>query len=199
MSIVDFTNSHFNPKAIRLLRKEIVVVVVIPTGYTMYTYIRSLDISIFSTIKKQYTDVAEEYLEQYGSWIKIKLTSLQLSLCTRLTVTVWWRKMVSVDFKDRFEHIGYIWTKSLLVSSRILLGYTFDRITIGIPSIQIDREDNEEEARQIKTQAKLVEDRNKNLFDQKNKQATLVYFWKNLSNYVRIFVHNSYHCIFCFL
>ncbi|CAF4165065.1 unnamed protein product [Rotaria magnacalcarata] len=69
MLIVDSANSHLNREKLRILRKKNVVVAVIPTGCTMY--LQSLDISVFSTFKKHYTDAAEEYLERNGHRNKI--------------------------------------------------------------------------------------------------------------------------------
>ena len=75
MLIVDSANSHLNQETLRILRKKSVVVAVISTGCTMY--LQSLDISVFSTFKKHYTDAAEEYLERNGPRNKIKLTASQ--------------------------------------------------------------------------------------------------------------------------
>jgi hypothetical protein len=186
MLIVDSAGCHLNPEIIRLLRKKSVVVAVIPTGCTMC--LQSLDISIFSTFKNHYTDAAEEYLEQNGPRSKIKLSASQSRiLCTRLTMTAWKRTIATVNFKQEFKHIGYIWTDNSPVSPRTLPGYTFDPSTINLPLSKIDEENDEENERRIETQAKLAENQSKRLSNQKNQQKTLAYFWKKQSNYVYVY------------
>ncbi|CAF2094931.1 unnamed protein product [Rotaria magnacalcarata] len=139
-------------------------------------YLQSLDISIFSVFKKHYTDAAEEYLEKNGPRSKLKLTASQSRiLCTRLTMVAWRRTVKSVNFKEEFKNIGYIWTDNSPVSPRTLPGYTFDPTTIDCPSIEINEEEEEQE---IEMQAKIAENQNKNISNQKNKQATLSHFWK---------------------
>jgi hypothetical protein len=177
MLIVDSADSHLNQETIRLLRKKSVVVAVIPTGCTMY--LQSLDISIFSTFKKHYTDAADEYLEKNGPRSKIKITAAQSRiLCTRLTITAWRRTMTSINFKEEFKNIGYTWVDDSCVSPRTLPGYSFDPTTVDFPSSQIDEEDDDEEERQIEIQAKLAENHDKRLSNQNNKQTTLAHFWK---------------------
>ena len=176
MLIVDSAGAHLNPETVRRLRKKSVVVAVIPTGCTMY--LQSLDISIFSTFKNHYTDAAEEYIEQYGPRNKIKLTASQSRiLCTRLTMTAWQRTQVSINFKEEFKNIGYIWTDNTPISPRTLSNYTFDPATIDFPLLHVDEsEDDDEEQQQIATQAKLAEDQDKELSNQKNKQLKLTHF-----------------------
>jgi hypothetical protein len=177
MLIIDSVGSHLNPETIRRLRQKSVVVAVIPTGCTMY--LQSLDISIFSIFKNHYTDAAEEYLEQNGPRNKIKLSASQSRiLCTRLTMTAWKRTITTINFKEEFKHIGYIWNDNSPISPRTLPGYTFDPSTINLPSSQIDKEDNEESERRIETQAKLAEEQSTRLSNKKNQQKTLDYFWK---------------------
>jgi hypothetical protein len=143
MLIVDSADSHLNPETIRLLRQESVVVAVIPTGCTMY--LQSLDISVFSTFKNHYTDAAEEYIEKNGLRSKIKLYASQSRiLCTRLTMTAWKRTIATINFKEEFKNIGYIWMDNSLVSPRTLPGYTFDPSTIDYPLLQIDDEHDDE-------------------------------------------------------
>lgn len=178
MLIVDSANSHINPEVVRHLRKKSVVVAVIPTGCTMY--LQSLDISIFSTFKNHYTDVAEEYIEQHGSRRKIKLTASQSRiLCTQFTMMAWERTKASFNFKEEFENIGYIWTNNKPVSPRTLPNYTFDPSTIDSPLLQLDEsdEDNVEQQR-IAMQAKLAEDQDKESSNQNKKQSKLTDFWK---------------------
>ena len=140
-------------------------------------YLQSLDISVFSTFKKHYTDAAEEYLERNGPRNKIKLTASQSRiLCTRLTMTAWQRTMKSVDFNVEFKHLGYTWVDNSPVSPRTLPGYTFDPTTIDCPLLQIDEEDGEE--MQIEKRAKLAKDHNKRMSTQQNKQTTLNHFCK---------------------
>ncbi len=120
-----------------------IVVAVIPTGCTMY--LQSLDISIFSIFKNHYTDAAEEYLEQNGPRNKIKLWASQSRiLCTRLTMTAWKRTINTINFKEEFKHIGYIWNDNSSISPRTLPGYTFDPSTINLPLLQINEGDDEE-------------------------------------------------------
>ena len=48
--IIDSSNTHLNEVTIRLMRKERVVVTVIPKGCTMH--IQSIDVHVFSTFLK---------------------------------------------------------------------------------------------------------------------------------------------------
>ncbi|CAF4521138.1 unnamed protein product, partial [Rotaria sp. Silwood2] len=60
-----------------------------------------------------------------------------------------------------------------------LPNYTFDPATVDSPLIHIDEsEDDDEEQQQIEIQAKLAEDQDKKLSQQKNKQLKLTHFWK---------------------
>jgi hypothetical protein len=63
--------------------------------------------------------------------------------------------------------------------NRTLPNYTFDPVTVDSPLLHIDESDNDdEEQQQIALQAKLAEDQDKNLSNQKNKQLKLTHFWK---------------------
>jgi len=55
----------------------------------------------------------------------------------------------------------------------------FDPATVNSPLLHIDEsDDDDEEQQQIALQAKLAEDQDKNLSNQKNKQLKLTHFWK---------------------
>jgi hypothetical protein len=63
--------------------------------------------------------------------------------------------------------------------NRTLPNYTFDPATVDSPLLHIDEsEDDDEEQQQIAIQAKLAEDQDTNLSNQKNKQLKLTDFWK---------------------
>ncbi|CAF4327295.1 unnamed protein product, partial [Rotaria sp. Silwood2] len=60
-----------------------------------------------------------------------------------------------------------------------LPNYTFDPATVDSSLIHIDEpEDDDEEQQQIEIQAKIAEDQDKKLSQQKNKQLKLTHFWK---------------------
>ncbi|CAF3053068.1 unnamed protein product [Rotaria sp. Silwood2] len=68
---------------------------------------------------------------------------------------------------------------SLSFLNRTLPNYTFDPATVDSSLIHIDEpEDDDEEQQQIEIQAKIAEDQDKKLSQQKNKQLKLTHFWK---------------------
>ena len=63
--------------------------------------------------------------------------------------------------------------------NRTLPNYTFDPLIVDFTLLHIDEsDDSNEEQQQIAIQAKLAEDQDKNLSNQKNKQLKLIHFWK---------------------
>lgn len=97
----------------------------IPKGCTQYLQI--LDTLIFSNFKSHYFNAAEEFIEKNGPRDKLKLTASQSRIiCTRLTWEAWVRTLNSVDIKQGFTDIGYIWTDNSIVSPRTLPGYSYD-------------------------------------------------------------------------
>ncbi|CAF5006235.1 unnamed protein product, partial [Rotaria sp. Silwood1] len=71
--IIDSANSHLKPEIIQNLRKENVVVSIIPKGCTQY--LQLLDTSVFSVFKNHYQAAANEYIDHYTSRSTIKLTA----------------------------------------------------------------------------------------------------------------------------
>lgn len=139
-------------------------------------YLQVLDVSVFSTFKKHYTDAADEYLDANGSRGKIRLTASQSRiLCTRLTMTAWRRTLNRVNFKEEFQNIGYTWLDDSPVSPRTLSGYSFDPATIASSSRQLDQDT---EQTRIETEAKIAEEHARKILVQTKTQTTLDEFWK---------------------
>jgi hypothetical protein len=68
---------------------------------------------------------------------------------------------------------------SLSFLKRTLPNYTFDPYTVDSPLLHINEsEDCDEEEQQIEIQAKLAEEHDERLSNQKNKQLKLSHFWK---------------------
>jgi hypothetical protein len=142
--IADSANSHLKPEIIKNLRKNNVVVSVIPKGCTQY--LQLLDTSVFSVFKNHYQNAADEYIDRYHSRSKIKLSAKQQRiLCTRLVSSAWIRTQNSVDFERAFLDIGYTWIDESPVSIRTLPGFIFDPSTITSSTINDDNEEEEEE------------------------------------------------------
>ncbi|CAF3524754.1 unnamed protein product [Rotaria sp. Silwood2] len=163
--ITDSSSTHLNDETLRLLRKDNVVVAIIPKGCTMY--IQTLDVFVFSVFKHHYYECSEEFIEKYGPRSKIKLSASQSRiLCARLTSSAWKRTLTSIDTKRAFTDLGYIWTDNSLVQPRGLPGYSFDPAIVDYSSTnpQLD-EDNiiEAEAKKVQQQhlAKLNKQNNK--------------------------------------
>src|SRR5262249_51323695 len=62
--ITDSSSTHLNEETIRLMRRQRVVVAVIPKGCTMY--IHALDVHVFSTFKHHHYECVEEWIEKNG-------------------------------------------------------------------------------------------------------------------------------------
>jgi hypothetical protein len=172
--ITDSSSTHLNDETLRLLRKDSVVVAIIPKGCTMYVQV--LDVFVFSVFKHHYYECAEEFIEKNGPRSKIKLSASQSRiLCTRLTSSAWKRTLSSIDMKRAFIDVGYIWTDNSLVQPRSLPGYSFDPVTIDYPSTnaQLD-EDNIIEAEANKAEQQHLAALNK----QNNKQLKISEMWK---------------------
>ncbi|CAF1640420.1 unnamed protein product, partial [Didymodactylos carnosus] len=105
--ITDSAKTHLNDETLRLLRKESVVVAVVPKGCTMY--IQALDVFVFSVFKHHYYECSEEFIEKNGPRSTIKLTASQSRiLCTRLTSSAWQRTLQSIDMEKGFKDLGYV-------------------------------------------------------------------------------------------
>ena len=86
-----------------------------------------LDTLVFSNFKSHYFDAAEEFLEANGPRSQLKLSASQSRIiCTRLTWEAWIRTLNSLEIKQGFTDIGYIWTDNSIVSPRTLPGYSYD-------------------------------------------------------------------------
>ncbi|CAF1046128.1 unnamed protein product [Didymodactylos carnosus] len=82
MFVTDSCSSHMSDTVKDLLKKEGVVLGIIPGDCKMY--VQMLDIYVFSTLKNHYYDAAEEYIEMNAPRASIKLTANQQRiLCTR--------------------------------------------------------------------------------------------------------------------
>ena len=175
--ITDSSSTHLHEETIRLMRKQRVVIAVIPKGCTMY--IQSLDVHVFSTVKHHHYECAEEWLERNGGRSKIKLTAaLFRILCTRLVSTAWSRTLNSIDPMASFLELGYMWSDNSLVRPSSVPGYCFDPINVDYwtdkdPNVVDDQciEEEEEEAR------KATEEHNRNL-DKNTKQKFLLNMWR---------------------
>ncbi|CAF1428919.1 unnamed protein product [Rotaria sordida] len=142
--IIDSANSHLKPEIIQNLRKKNVVVSIIPKGCTQY--LQLLDTSVFSVFKNHYQAAANEYIDNYTSRSKIKLTAKQKRiLCTRLISTAWIRTQKSFDFERAFLDIGYTWIDESPVSIRTLPGFLFDPSTVTISTTNNNNNEEEEE------------------------------------------------------
>jgi hypothetical protein len=172
--ITDSSSTHLNEETIRLMRKQRVVVAVIPKGCTMY--IQSLDVHVFSTFKHHHYECAEEWIEKNGGRSKIKLTAAQSRiLCTRLVSSAWSRTLKSINPMALFLELGYVWNDNSLVRPPSLPGYCFDPTNVDYsvhqdPNVPDDQR-IEEEAR------KATEQHNRNL-DKNTKKKTLLDMWK---------------------
>lgn len=172
--ITDSSGTHLNGETLRLLRKDSVVVAIIPKGCTMY--IQALDVFVFSVFKHHYYECSEEFIEKYGPRSKIKLTASQSRvLCTRLTSSAWKRTLASVDLKKAFLDLGYIWFDNSSVHPRTLPGYSFDPLTIDY----LSKTSPLDEAHQIEDEAdKAKEQHLKQLNKRADKQLTILDMWK---------------------
>ena len=172
--ITDSSGTHLNGETLRLLRKDSVVVAIIPKGCTMY--IQALDVFVFSVFKHHYYECSEEFIEKYGPRSKIKLTASQSRiLCTRLTSSAWKRTLASVDFKQAFLDLGYIWMDNSPVHPRTLPGYSFDPLTVNYSSkaLPLDK------AHEIENEAKKAKEQHlMQLHKQVDKQLTILDMWK---------------------
>ncbi|CAF1109328.1 unnamed protein product [Adineta steineri] len=172
--ITDRSSTHLNDETLRLLRKDSVVVAIIPKGCTMYVQV--LDVFVFSVFKHHHYECREEFIEAHGPRSKIKLSASQSRiLCTRLTSSAWKRTLTSIDMKRAFINLGYIWSDNSPVQPRSLPGYSFDPETIDYPSTnaQID-EDTIIEAETNKAHQQHLEKLNKQI----NKQLKISEMWK---------------------
>jgi len=172
--IVDSSSTHLNEETLRLLRKQRVVVAVIPKGCTMY--IQSLDVHVFSIFKHHHYECAEEWLEENGGRSKVKLTAAQSRvLCTRLVSSAWSRTLKSINPMASFLELGYVWKDNSLVRPPSLPGYCFDPTDIDhfiIKDHHIDETQRIEEEAQ-----KATQQQNRNP-DINIKQKTLFDMWK---------------------
>lgn len=157
---MDSANSHLKPELIQKLRKQNVVVSVIPKGCTQYLQV--LDTSVFSVFKNHYQAAADEYIDSYGSRSKIKLSAKQQRiLCTHLTCSAWLRTQNSVDFERAFLDIGYTWTDESPVTIRTLPGFIFDPSTVTSFIINLnDNDNNNEETEEFDTRMMIEKDKN---------------------------------------
>lgn len=131
--ITDSSATHVNDETLRSLRKESVVVAIIPKGCTMY--VQALDVFVFSVFKHHYYECSEEFIERNGPRSKIKLSASQSRiLCTRLTSSAWKRTLAKIDITRAFTDLGYLWTDDSLVQPRSLPGYSFDPLTVDYSS-----------------------------------------------------------------
>ncbi|CAF4384638.1 unnamed protein product, partial [Rotaria sp. Silwood2] len=141
--IIDSANSHLKPEIIQNLRKENVVVSIIPKGCTQY--LQLLDTSVFSVFKNHYQAAANEYIDHYTSRSTIKLTAKKKRiLCTRLISTAWIRTQKSFDFERAFLDIGYTWVNESPFSIRTLPGFIFDPSTVTTLTTNDDNNEEEE-------------------------------------------------------
>ena len=175
MLITDSANSHLNTDTIRRLRKNSVVVAVIPKGTTMYLQV--LDVSVFSVFKQHYYDVAEEWLDANGPRNKVKLSASQSRiLCTRLTRSAWLRTLKSVDLKKAFQDIGYTWNDASPIYLRTLPGFCFDPSTVDLTVTSSLQNDDEDKIERDAEEAKRQSEAQMRIHTQV-KQSTLRDFW----------------------
>ena len=175
MLITDSANSHLNTDTIRRLRKNSVVVAVIPKVTTMYLQV--LDVSVFSVFKQHYYDVAEEWLDENGPRNKVKLSASQSRiLCTRLTRSAWLRTLQSVDLRKAFPDIGYTWSDASLIYLRTLPGFCFDPSTVDLTVTSSSQNDAEDKIERDAEEAKRQSEAQMRIHTQV-KQSTLRDFW----------------------
>ena len=169
----DSSSTHLNEETICLMRKQRVVIAVFPKGCT--TYIRPLDVHVFSTFKYHHYEYPEEWFEGNGGRSKIKLTAAQSRISrTRLISSVWSRTLNSIDPMTPFLELGYVWSDNSLVRPSSVPGHCFDLTNVDYwtnkdPNV-VDNQCIEEEARRD------TEEHNRNL-DKNTKQESLLDMW----------------------
>ena len=144
--VTDPCSSHFGQDVKTLLKKNGVVLGMIPGGITQC--IQFLDVYIFNVYKTHYCDAAEEWIEVNGPRSTIKLTSSQQRiLCTRLASTAWKRTLQSINFSQSFQDLGYTWIGNSLVEIKSLPSYSFNPETLNLENNIQDESDSVEKKR----------------------------------------------------
>ena len=141
--VTDSYSSHFGQDVKTLLKKNGVVLGIIPGGITQY--IQVLDVYVFSVYKAHYCDATEEWVEVNGSRSTIKLTSSQKRiLCTLLASTAWKRILQSINFSQSFRDLGDICINNSIVEIKSLLSYSFNPETLNLENNIQDESDSVE-------------------------------------------------------